>query len=155
MWTLRIGMLQKVLSHRSYLFQGRRPMDLQALLVIASMIPFDVGMAIWALRRTHVGFDAQAEQEAAQGRWKVASGRATDPSGIAVKGEHSRQAILPQKVDNGLEGCFSMKILMCLRTEKDGSACIDKVEDFNHMLLFALWIGGNSAGVFEIYLDLF
>jgi hypothetical protein len=25
-----------------------------------------------------------------------------------------------------------MKILMCLRTEKDGSACIDKVEDLNH-----------------------
>ena len=48
-----------------------------------------------------------------------------------------------------------MKILMCLRTEKDGSACIDKVEDLNHMLLFAFWIGGNSARVFEIYLDLF
>jgi hypothetical protein len=119
------------------------------------VIPLDVGIQIWALRRAHVGFNAQAEQEAAQGRGKVAPGRAPDPSGIAVKGEHGRQTILTQKVGNGLKGGFSMKILMGLRTEKDGSACIDKVEDLNHMLLFAFCIGGNSARVFEIYLDLF
>ena len=64
-WTLCIVMLHELLGHFLYLLQGRRPMDLQALLVVASMIPFDVAIAIWSLRRTDVGLDAQAEQEAA------------------------------------------------------------------------------------------
>jgi hypothetical protein len=71
--SLLVVMLHELLGHRSNLLQGQRAMDLQALLVVASMIPFDVAIAIWSLRWTHVGFDAQAEQEAAQGRGEIAS----------------------------------------------------------------------------------
>ena len=67
MWALRIVMAQKLLSHRSNLFQRCRMVDLQALLVVAFMVSFDVAIAIWPLWRTHVRLNAQAEQEAAQG----------------------------------------------------------------------------------------
>jgi NADH:ubiquinone oxidoreductase subunit 4 (subunit M) len=60
-------MVQKLLSHRSNLFQRRRTMDLQALLVVAFMVSFDIAIAIWPLWRAHVRLNAQAEQEAAQG----------------------------------------------------------------------------------------
>jgi hypothetical protein len=106
MWTLRIVMLQKVLSHRSYLFQGRRPMDLQALLVLASMIAFDVGMA-------------------------------SLPAAADTQGSH-------------------MKILMYLRTEKDGSACIYKVEDLNHPAFVCLLDRREQCSRrVRIHLDLF
>jgi len=67
MWALRIVMAQKLLSHRSNLFQRRLMMDLPALLVVDFMVSFDVAIAIWPLWRTHVRLNAQAEQEAAQG----------------------------------------------------------------------------------------
>jgi hypothetical protein len=57
-------MVQKVLSHRSNLLQRRRTMDLQALLIVAFMVSFDIAIAIWRLWRAHVRLNAQAEQEA-------------------------------------------------------------------------------------------
>jgi hypothetical protein len=65
MWTLRIVMVQKLLSHRLNLLQRRRTMDLQALLIVAFVVSFDIAITIWPLWRAHVRLNAQAEQEAA------------------------------------------------------------------------------------------
>jgi hypothetical protein len=66
-------MLHELLGDGSSLSQSRRAMDLQALLVVTFVIPLNVAITVWSLWRAHVGFDTQAEQEATQGRWKVAS----------------------------------------------------------------------------------
>lgn len=71
-WALRMGMVQKWLSHRSNLFQRRRTLDLQALLGVAFMLSFDRAIALWRLWRAHVRLNAQTEQEAAQGRGEIA-----------------------------------------------------------------------------------
>ena len=48
-----------------------------------------------------------------------------------------------------------MKIGLDWCIQQNGGACIDKIEDFNNMLLLACRIRGDAGNVFEIHLDFF
>jgi len=95
-----VVMLHEALSHFTYLLQGGRPMYLETLLIVASVISLDVGIFIWALRRANIGLDTQAEQEAAKRRGKITATGTSDPSGISIEGQHGRKAIGTQEGDH-------------------------------------------------------
>jgi len=125
-------MLHEALSHFTPLLQGSRPMDLQTLLSVAAMVPFDKGIFIWTLSRTDNGLDAQAEQEAAQGRGKITPTGTADPSGISVEGESGREARRSQEAHDSIQGSFGMKIIRGLSAEQNGGASINTIEHFDH-----------------------
>jgi hypothetical protein len=49
------------LGHFTDLLERGRPVDLQALLIVAAMIPFDKRVFLWALGRADIGLDAQRD----------------------------------------------------------------------------------------------
>jgi hypothetical protein len=113
-----------------------------------------VGIFVWPLWWADVRLDTQAKEKATQGRREISPGRTPYPPRVSIKSHHWGQAVLPQERYHPLEGGFGMKVLMGLCAEQDGSPCIDKVEHLYHMVLLAFWIGGNSARIFKIHLNL-
>ena len=81
MGSLLVVMLHELLGHGSHLFQSRRPVDLQTLLVEGSMIPLHRRILVWSLRRAHVWLDAYTEQEAAQARSGNRASKCFQPTG--------------------------------------------------------------------------
>ena len=82
------------------LLQCGRPMYLETLLIVASVISRDFGIFIWKLRRANMRLDTQAEQEAAKRRGKITATGTSDPSGISVEGKPGRKARGTQEGDH-------------------------------------------------------
>ena len=55
-------------------------------------------------------YHSEAEQEAYQRRGEIASRRAADQARVIVKGEHTRQAMLAEKLGHHLEEDFRIEI---------------------------------------------
>src|SRR6266516_113189 len=88
-----VVMLHELLGDLSNFLQSGWPMDLQALLVVASMVPFNKCIFIWSLWWADVGVNAKTQEKSPQWRGKITATGAADPPGIMIKGESRRKAI--------------------------------------------------------------
>jgi hypothetical protein len=62
--------------------------------------------------------------------------------------------MLAQKLGYHLEESFSIELRPDLPMKPNGGTCIDKIGNLHHMLPLALRISRNTAGIFEVELDL-
>jgi hypothetical protein len=93
-------------------------------------------------------------QEAHQRRGEIPPARTEDLAGIVIKGEHRGPAMLAQKLGHGREQGFGIEITLHLPMQPDRGARIHEIGNLHHMLLLAVGISRNTAGIFEIELDL-
>src|SRR5258708_25096005 len=79
----------------------------------------------------HIWLDPNAVEELKQCGGKVALCCAADPTDISIYGQSCRQTILTQKVDDGIESGFRMKIFMGLSAKQTRRASINKITPFD------------------------
>jgi hypothetical protein len=151
--SLAVVMREKCLSELTDLRERAWPMHLQAFLTKRAVKSLDVRIQIGSMWGDDIGYHPKTEQEAHQRGREIASGRAANQTGIIVKREHPRQAMLAEKPGHHLKECFGIEIAAHLAVQPDRGASIDKIGNLDHMLLLPFWISGHTAGVFEIELD--
>ena len=154
MGSLMVVVVRVVLGDRSDFFQGAGTLYAQALIFVRTMIALHKSVQLRMPGRADVGLNANAEQEAGEGRRRIACAGAPDPPGIAIKGEPVGKTISAQKGDHAFKGGLCMKISMNLSIQQDGGGCIHKIEHLDGMLLFALGIGSNGGGILKIHLNI-
>jgi hypothetical protein len=150
---LLVVMSQKRLGELRNLRERGWSMDLQALLTKRAMKSFDVRIQIGSTRGDNIGYHPKTEQEAHQCRGEIPSGRAANKAWIIVKGEHGRQAMLAQKLDDRFKQGFGIEIATHLTVQPDGGASIDKIGNLHDMLALPFWISGDLTSVLQIELD--
>jgi hypothetical protein len=84
--TLMIVMMLELLSDTLDLFQTLRPMDVEALFFVASMISLDMSIFVWLMWRAQARFDLDTEQKASQRRGKIPTTGPPYPARVVVKG---------------------------------------------------------------------
>ena len=114
-----------------------------------------IRIQIWAMRRDHIGFDPETEEETHQCRREIAPRRASDEAGIVIEGEHGRPTMLAQELGYHLQQDFGIEVRSDLSMQPDRGAGVDEVGDLHDMLLLAIWIRGHTRGIFQIELDFF
>jgi hypothetical protein len=117
------------------------------------MKSFDVGIVVWTMRRDHIGYSPYTPEKAHQCGGEIPSGRATHKTGVIVKGEHPRQAMLGEKLGPHLEKSFGSEIAAHFAVQPDRGACIDEVGNLDHLLLLPFWISRHKAFIFEVELN--
>jgi len=106
-----------------------------------------VGIEIWAMRRTDIGDNLQAQQEAQESGGEIATTGQALPSGVTIEGDAIRLALLPKHLCHGLESGLSMKMGVNVRSHQDGGSHIHDIQNFDHMLLLAIRISRDGGGV--------
>ena len=118
------------------------------------MVPFDVGILLGLPWRDDVGLNSKTQEAAHQRRREIAATGAADEAGIVIKGEQTRPSVLAQEMHHGFQCGLGVEIGMDLGIEQEGGPRIDKIADLHHVLSFAVRVGGNRGGIFEIHLHL-
>ena len=149
MRSLHVVVLDKGLRDAACLLQGGRPIQGQALLLIASMVPLDEPILLGVTRRTDLDINAQTGTKAQQGRRKVTACRTSNPSGIPIQGDLVWQTILGQGQCQGRESRFRRKIGADVSIQQHRGTHINDVEGLHDVLPLAIRIGGHTAHIFE------
>jgi hypothetical protein len=113
-------------------------------LVVGSVQAFDKRIFIGAVRRTNLGLDTETEQEPDEWGRKVAARGSANEARIAVKRDVMRAAVGLQKAEHCFQNGLGMEISAHLGIEENGRTRVDKIKNFNHMLLLACRIGGDT-----------
>jgi hypothetical protein len=116
-WALLIVVLLKLLSDALDLFQTLRPMNVEALFFVASVVPLNVSIFLWLMWRAETRLNLDAEQKAPQGRGKIPSTGPADPARIMVKRHVFGTTMLTQELNHRLQSRLGVEILMGLGRE--------------------------------------
>ena len=84
---------------------------------------------------------------------EIPSSSTANQTGVIINRQHSRQAMLAEKLGNHLQESFRIEVGPDLPMQPDRGTSIDKVSNLNHMLPFPLWISRHTTGIFEVELD--
>src|SRR5258708_5349329 len=111
-WAPLIVVLLKMLTDALDLFQTLRPMDVETLFFVASVVPLNVSIFVWLMWRAETRLNLDAEQKAPQGRGKIPSTGPSYPARIMVKGHVFGTTMLTQELNHRLQSRLGVQILM-------------------------------------------
>src|SRR5260221_6349186 len=114
-----IGMVLELLSDTLDLCQTLRPMDVETLFFVASVVPVTVSIFVWLMWRAETRLTLDAEQKAPQGRGKIPSTGPSYPARIMVKRHVFGTTMLTQELNHRLQSRLGVEILMGLGREQD------------------------------------
>ncbi len=146
---LVIVMMHELLGDLANLLQSGRLMDLQALLMVASVISLNGRIFIWAdASGQTLGGIPRHKRKRRRRDLKIASAGTAHPSAVTIKGQRGGQARGAQEADHRIEGAIAHeKHHGAGRLPQDGGTGVDKIEHFDHVLALALGISGDRGGV--------
>jgi hypothetical protein len=114
-----VGSLQIGVKHEGFrglpsLLKSTWARDLNALLVVGSMVAFYITVLLWLMWGTHVRLNAQTEEKAHKRRGKIAPCGCADKTGVTIKGDLRWHTMALEETDDRLEGGLCVKICLDL-----------------------------------------
>ena len=118
------------------------------------MVSLDKAILLGVMRVTDEHGDSQTVTKAHQGGGKIATLGGSHPSGITIQVIEAGNPCSANVCATAARAVSACKIGADMVSHQHRGTFIDDIECFHHMLLFAMRIGRDAGGVFEVQLPM-